>query len=97
MAGTPLISFQHCLVWEKHPEASSEIHQFGLQAGEGEAELRDSPDMSVQKNKAQVRTGRKWNVMQAVDQAINCLKHQQIVGFLQPGWAGFGWGTAPRL
>lgn len=33
-------------------------------------ELRDSPDLSVQNTNIQVRTGRKWNAMQTVDQAI---------------------------
>lgn len=57
-------------------------------------ELRDSPDLSVQNTKAEVCTGRKWNAMQTLDQVTNRLKHQEIVGLLQPGWASFEWGTA---
>ena len=56
-------------------------------------ELRDSPDPSVRNTNVQVRTGRKWNAMQTVDQAIIRLKHQEMVGQLQSGRAGFGWGT----
>lgn len=59
--------------------------------------LRNSPDLSVQNTKAQVHTGHKWNVMQSADQAINRLKHQESVGLLQSGRAGFGWGTAPKM
>ncbi len=44
-----------------------------------------------------VRTGRKWRAEQAVDQAISQLKHQEIVGWLQPGKSGLGWGPAPKL
>lgn len=60
-------------------------------------QLRDSPDPFVQHSKAQVRTGRKWDAMQAIDQAINRLKHQEIVGVLQPGRTGLGWGSAPKM
>ncbi|KAJ8369262.1 hypothetical protein SKAU_G00092900 [Synaphobranchus kaupii] len=59
--------------------------------------LRDSSDPFVQKAKAPVRTGRKWSAEQAVDQAISQLKHQEIVGWLQPGRSGLGWGPAPKL
>ncbi|KAK0136503.1 Bromodomain testis-specific protein [Merluccius polli] len=34
-------------------------------------ELRGSPELSVQNTKAKVRTGRKWNAMQTVNQATN--------------------------
>ncbi|KAJ8375377.1 hypothetical protein SKAU_G00059570 [Synaphobranchus kaupii] len=60
-------------------------------------ELRDSSDPFVQKAKAPVRTGRKWRAEQAVDQAISQLKHQEIVGWLQPGRSGLRWGPAPKL
>ncbi len=32
-----------------------------------------------------------------VDQTIRLLKHQEIVGWLHPGRAGLGWGTAPKM
>lgn len=62
-------------------------------------ELRDSPDPVVQHSKAQVCTERKWNAAQAVDQAINRLKHQEIVGLQQPGSLGPAskmWSKATR-
>lgn len=62
-------------------------------------ELRDSPDPVVQHSKAQVCTVRKWNAAQAVDQAINRLKHQEIVRLQQPGSLGPAskmWSKATR-
>lgn len=35
--------------------------------------------------------------MQTVDEPVNRLKHQEIVGFLQPGINGLLWGTAPKM
>nr|XP_061825268.1 uncharacterized protein LOC133612115 [Nerophis lumbriciformis] len=69
------MSFQHGAVWKNHPEAATEIHQLGLQTGEG----------------------RKWNATQTVDQAIVRLKHQEMVGQIQSGRAGFGWVTASKM
>ncbi|CAM4640344.1 unnamed protein product [Leuciscus chuanchicus] len=43
-------------------------------------ELKDSPDPVVQSAKVQVRTGRRWDASQALDQAITQLKHQEVVG-----------------
>lgn len=54
--------------------------------------LRDSTDPTVQNSKVQVRSGQKWNEAKVVDQVINRLKHQEIVGWLQTGRAGLGWG-----
>ncbi len=59
-------------------------------------ELKDSPDLAIQTASSQVCTGSKWNATQADDQNINRLKHQEIVGFTQPGRVGLGWGTAPK-
>ncbi|KAL6455431.1 hypothetical protein MHYP_G00361330 [Metynnis hypsauchen] len=44
-----------------------------------------------------VLTGRKWNAQTKVDQAINRLQHQEIVGRVQVGTAGLGWGDVPRF
>lgn len=57
--------------------------------------LKDSPDLAVQNTKAQLQTGRKWKVSQSVHQAITRLKHQEVVGLVQNGRAGLGWGTSP--
>lgn len=59
-------------------------------------ELKDSPDPVVQNANAQVRTGRKWDAQQAVNQAITHLKHQ-VVGLTQHGRAGFGWKTSTSM
>lgn len=60
-------------------------------------ELKDSPDLAVQNTKAQVQTGRKWKASQSVNQTITRLKHQEVVGLVQCGRAGFGWGTSPKM
>ncbi|KAL0182507.1 hypothetical protein M9458_021882, partial [Cirrhinus mrigala] len=60
-------------------------------------ELKDSPDPVVRTAVAQVRTGRRWNAPQAVQQAVTCLKHQEVVGLIQHGRAGFGWATLTKM
>lgn len=56
-----------------------------------------TPTFKVQKFKVQVRSGQKWNIAKLVDQAINQLKHQEIVGWLQTGRDGLGWGMATKM
>ena len=60
-------------------------------------ELRESTDQSVRSANAKVSTGRKWKAQSEVDQAISRLQHQEIVGRVQAGRAGLGWGGAPRF
>ncbi len=60
-------------------------------------ELQDSPDPVVQNAKAQVQTGSKWKAAHAIHQAITRLKHQEVVGMVQHGRAGFGLGTSPKM
>ena len=60
-------------------------------------ELRDSTDPVVSQARPAVRTGRKWRAEQAVDQAISQLEHQEVVGWLQQGKTGLGWGPAPKM
>lgn len=55
--------------------------------------LRELLDPPIQSASPQVRTGRKWNATEAVDQVQ--LQHQEIVGFT-PGRAGLGWGAMPK-
>ncbi|KAJ8367759.1 hypothetical protein SKAU_G00077870 [Synaphobranchus kaupii] len=44
-----------------------------------------------------VRTGRKWNAQAEVTRAVGRLQHQELVGRVQAGRAGLGWGEAPRF
>ncbi|XP_016140413.1 uncharacterized protein [Sinocyclocheilus grahami] len=60
-------------------------------------ELKDSSDPAVQSSKVQVQTGRKRKASQSVHQAITRLKHQEVVGVVQYGRAGFGWGTSSKM
>ena len=60
-------------------------------------ELRGSTDQSVRAANAKVPTGRKWNAKVEVDQAICRLQHREIVGRVQVGRAGLGWGEPPRF
>lgn len=59
-------------------------------------ELRDSLDPAIQAAKPQIRTGRKWNTSIVVEQAVERLKHQEIIGFTQLGRSGLGWATAQK-
>lgn len=58
--------------------------------------MKDSTNQTDRNANAKVLTGRWWNA-QTVDQAISHLQHQEIVGRVQAGRAGLGWGEAPRL
>src|SRR4029434_5155407 len=60
-------------------------------------ELRESTDQSVRNAGVKVRTGRKWDAQTEVDRAVGRLQHQAIVGRVQAGRAGLGWGEAPRF
>ncbi len=52
--------------------------------------LRDSEDSIITDVVPDVRTGRKWDARQEVDQMESRLKHKDIVGYTQSGRAGFG-------
>ncbi|KAL0973496.1 hypothetical protein UPYG_G00204760 [Umbra pygmaea] len=58
-------------------------------------ELRESTDESVRNANAKVPTGRKWNAQTEVDQAVGRLQHREIMGRVQVGRAGSGWGETP--
>ncbi|KAJ8394722.1 hypothetical protein AAFF_G00043220 [Aldrovandia affinis] len=60
-------------------------------------ELRESTDQLVRCADAQVRTGRKWKAQVEVDQAISRLQHLEVVGRVQAGRTGLGWGEALRF
>ncbi|KAG1925338.1 hypothetical protein F2P79_025614 [Pimephales promelas] len=58
-------------------------------------ELRESTDPLVRAADAQVLTGRKWRAKEEVDLAISRLQHREVLGRVQDGRAGVGWGQAP--
>lgn len=60
-------------------------------------EFRESADQAVRNANTKVKTGRKWNAQTEVDQAVSRLQHQEIVGRVQAGRSGLGWGEVPRL
>ncbi|XP_073716891.1 uncharacterized protein [Misgurnus anguillicaudatus] len=57
---------------------------------------RDSADNRVATAGITVRTGRKWRVQEAVDQAEARLRHSVLVGSVAVGRAGLGSHTRPR-
>ena len=52
--------------------------------------LRDSTDEKISGAGSMVRTGKKWSVSQAVEQAESSLQHQDIVGTTNRGREGLG-------
>ncbi|XP_061748367.1 uncharacterized protein LOC133546664 [Nerophis ophidion] len=60
-------------------------------------ELEESSDPTVRNAQVPIRTGRKWQAGPEVAKAIGRLQHQEIVGRVQVGRAGLGWGDSPRL
>ncbi|KAI8517878.1 hypothetical protein Bbelb_038950 [Branchiostoma belcheri] len=55
-------------------------------------ELMWSKDNAVKAAYRRQKTGRKWNPEEAINQAISRLKHRDIVGAVQRGRTGLGWG-----
>ena len=60
-------------------------------------ELRESTDETVRDMEARVLTGRKWRAEEEVQKAVGRLQHQEMVGRVQTGRAGLGWGDPPIL
>ena len=58
--------------------------------------LRDSADEKISRAGIEVRTGRKWSVNKAVEQAESSLEHQVIVGATNIGREGLGMRQQPR-
>ena len=56
--------------------------------------LSESQDKAVREAQPQLRTGRKWNPEEAGKEAKAALKHGDIVGFVQQGRAGIGFGES---
>ncbi|XP_078583875.1 uncharacterized protein LOC144866388 [Branchiostoma floridae x Branchiostoma japonicum] len=55
-------------------------------------ELKWSQDNAVRAAYRGQKTGRKWNPDGVIDQAVSRLKHRDIVGAVQQGRCGLGWG-----
>ncbi|XP_078665283.1 uncharacterized protein LOC144907786 [Branchiostoma floridae x Branchiostoma belcheri] len=55
-------------------------------------ELMWSKDNAVKAAYRRQKTGRKWNPEEVINQAISRLKHRDIVGAVQRGRTGLGWG-----
>ena len=58
--------------------------------------LENSKDAVVNTVQPTVKTGRKWKVVEAVDQAKECLKFEEVIGLIQNGCKGLGSATATR-
>ncbi|KAL7848811.1 hypothetical protein SRHO_G00204340 [Serrasalmus rhombeus] len=59
-------------------------------------QYRDSSDLKVAKAGIQVRTGRKWRMEEAVQEAEARLRHRSLVGVVTRGRAGLGSFPTPQ-
>ncbi|XP_066296191.1 uncharacterized protein [Branchiostoma lanceolatum] len=55
-------------------------------------ELEGSRDSSVRAANKNINTGRKWKVKEAINLATSRLQHKDLVGSVQVGRTGLGWG-----
>ncbi|KAL7388165.1 hypothetical protein ABVT39_008471 [Epinephelus coioides] len=60
-------------------------------------ELRDSTDEMVRDMNTRVVTGSKWRAEEEVKKVVGRLQHQEVVGRVQSGRTGLGWGDLPIL
>ncbi|GFO03167.1 reverse transcriptase [Plakobranchus ocellatus] len=58
--------------------------------------LEESDDPVVKTVQPSLKTGRKWKVTEAVDEAKECLKVKEVIGQTQTDRRGFGSTTAKR-
>ena len=56
--------------------------------------LEDSEDPVVKTVQPTIKTGRKWKVVEAVDEAKECLKIEEVIGLTQTDRKGVGSSTA---
>ena len=56
--------------------------------------LEDSEDPVVKTVQPTIKTGRKWKVVEAVDEAKECLKIKEVIGQIQTDSKGLGSSTA---
>ena len=59
--------------------------------------LEDSEDPIVKTVQPTIKTGRKWKVVEAVDEAKECLKIKEVIGQTQIDRKGLGSSTAKWL
>ncbi|KAI8485265.1 hypothetical protein Bbelb_370120 [Branchiostoma belcheri] len=59
-------------------------------------ELEGSQDASVRAANRGVNTGRKWSVKDTIEKAVSRLKHKDLVGAVQVGRTGLGWGESTQ-
>ena len=53
--------------------------------------LRDSKDQAIRDHYPDLRSGKKWTAMEAIDEAEARLQHKDVVGAVQQGRTGLGW------
>ena len=53
--------------------------------------LRDSPDPSIRHAQPELRTGRKWSVVEQINTVEEKLHHRKLLGAVQTDRRGFGW------
>jgi hypothetical protein len=58
--------------------------------------LRNSPDCVISSDPPRLRSGRKWQVESAVDDAVAEAQFAEVLGAVQMGRAGVGFGTPHR-
>ena len=56
--------------------------------------LEDSEDPIVKTVQPTIKTGRKWKVVEAVDEAKECLKIKEVIGQTETDRKGLGSSTA---
>ena len=56
--------------------------------------LEDSEDPVVKTVQPTIKTGRKWKVVEAVDEAKECFKIKEVIGLTQTDRKGLGSSTA---
>ncbi|KAI8492983.1 hypothetical protein Bbelb_289870 [Branchiostoma belcheri] len=56
------------------------------------AELEESQDPAVKAVNTNISTGKKWSAKETISQAVSRLQHKDLVGAVQLGKNGLGWG-----
>ncbi|KAI8482700.1 hypothetical protein Bbelb_395800 [Branchiostoma belcheri] len=55
-------------------------------------ELEESQDPAVKAVNTNISTGKKWSAKETISQAVSRLQHKDLVGAVQLGRTGLGWG-----
>ena len=86
---------------QSNPQCSTElklpmqslVEEFKVAKARSFMTLRDSKDPVIKNTQSDVKTGRKWSLDEAVEEAESRLKHKEMVGATQLGRQGLGWTT----